>query len=120
MTKLSYDPRSPVVKSKSSGHDPDDLLDIRVIYQQGFRDIEYTSLHPILRPSKGKYGLTDYEKVFATDGKGCNDIFDLRRIYRQQGVFVLVRPDQYVAQVMPFSESDALLHFLGSVWNGTS
>ena len=68
-----------------------------MIYQQGFRDIEYTSLHPILRPSKGKYGLTDYEKVFAGNMKGGKDIFDLRRINRQKGVFVLVRPDQYVA-----------------------
>ena len=120
LTKLSDDPRSPIVKSKSSGRDPDDLLDLRMIYQQGFRDIEYTSLHPILRPSKGKYGLTDYEKVFAADMKGGKDIFDLRGINRQKGVFVLVRPDQYVAQVMPCAENSALFQFLEAVWNGTS
>ena len=118
LTKLSRDSRSPIVKSRSSGLDLDNLLDLRVIFQQGFRDIEYTSLHPILRPSKGKFGLTDYEKVFATNGKGGRDIFDLRGINRHKGVFVLVRPDQYVAQVMPFTESESLLKFLESVWNG--
>ena len=120
LTKLSHDPLSPIVKSRSSGRDVDDLLDLRVIFQKGFRDIEFISLHPILRPSKGKYGLTDYEKVFATDGKGGKDIFDLRGVNRHKGVFVLVRPDQYVAQVTPFAECDALLQFLGSLWNGTS
>jgi len=118
LTKLHSDPRSPIVKSKSRGEDPDHLLDLRAIYQQGFRDVEFSDLHPVLRPCKGKYGLTDYEKVFATDGKGTKDIFDLRKIDRKQGVLVLVRPDQYVAQVSPLSESDALFQFLESVWNG--
>ncbi len=118
LTKLHSDPRSPIVKSKSRGQDPDHLLDVRAIYQQGFRDVEFTDLHPVLRPCKGKYGLIDYEKAFATDGKGTKDIFDLRKIDRKQGVLVLVRPDQYVSQVLPFSESDALFQFLESVWNG--
>jgi len=118
LTKLHSDPRSPIVKSKSRGQDPDHLLDLRAIYQQGFRDVEFTDLHPVLRPRKGKYGLIDYEKAFATDGKGTKDIFDLRKIDRLQGALVLVRPDQYVSQVLPFSESDALFQFLESVWNG--
>ena len=32
---------------------------------------------------------------------GAHDVFDLRGIDRHQGALVIVRPDQYVAQVLP-------------------
>jgi phenol 2-monooxygenase len=45
--------------------------------------------------------LRDYEKVFAADLKSGLDIFALRGIDRAQGCMVVVRPDQYVAHVLP-------------------
>jgi phenol 2-monooxygenase len=39
--------------------------------------------------------------MFAPDLKGGHDIFDERGIDRERGAVVVVRPDQYVAQVLP-------------------
>jgi len=54
----------------------------------------------LLLPRKGRYGLQDYEKIFCADLKSGQDIFDMRGIDRQAGCMVVVRPDQYIAQVM--------------------
>ncbi len=56
---------------------------------------------PVLLPRKGRHGLCDYEKMFCPDLKAGVDIFDLRGIDRGDGCIVLVRPDQYVAHVLP-------------------
>jgi len=52
-------------------------------------------------PRKGVYGLIDYEKAFCPDTTHGQDIFDLRGIDRAHGALLIVRPDQYVAQVLP-------------------
>ena len=52
-------------------------------------------------PTKGRYGLRDYEKIFCPDLKSSNDIFDMRGIDRDRGCVVVVRPDQYVATCAP-------------------
>ena len=114
---LQHDAKSPIKHCIDTAQDPDSLLDVRAIYQQGFRDIEWGSLHPVLRPAKGKYGLTDYEKVFCTDGFRKPDIFDLRGINRNKGVLILVRPDQYISQILPLSQTDVLFAHLNSVWS---
>ena len=54
-----------------------------------------------LLPLKGRYGLRDYEKMFCPDLKSGHDIFDMRGIDRDKGCMVVVRPDQYVAHVLP-------------------
>ena len=117
LDRLQNDPVSPIKHCIDAGQDPDSLLDLRAIYQQGFRDIEWGSLHPVLRPAKGIYGLTDYEKVFCTDGTGNPDIYDLRGIDRAQGALILVRPDQYISQILPLSQTDVLFSHLNSVWS---
>ena len=114
---LQHDAKSPIKHCIDTAQDPDSLLDVRAIYQQGFRDIEWGSLHPVLRPAKGKYGLTDYEKVFCADGFRKPDIFDLRGINRNKGVLILVRPDQYISQILPLSQTDVLFAHLNSVWS---
>ena len=114
---LQHDAKSPIKHRIDTAQDPDSLLDVRAIYQQGFRDIEWGSLHPVLRPAKGKYGLTDYEKVFCTDGFRKPGIFDLRGINRNKGVLILVRPDQYISQILPLSQTDVLFAHLNSVWS---
>jgi phenol 2-monooxygenase len=55
----------------------------------------------LLLPKKGRYGLNDYEKIFCADSKDGHDIFAMRGIDRETGCIVVVRPDQYVAQVLP-------------------
>lgn len=57
-----------------------------------------------LFPAKGRFGLRDYEKVFCPDPEAA-DIFDLCGIDRQQGCLLLVRPDRYVANVVPLGSA---------------
>ena len=72
------------------------------MFQQSHRELRLEDLPALLLPAKGPYGLIDYEKAFAPDWTtGAKDIFDLRGIDRHQGALVIVRPDQYVAHVLP-------------------
>ena len=65
----------------------------------------------LLLPRKGRYGLRDYEKMFCADIKGGNDIFETRGIDRKTGCMVVVRPDQYVAQVLPLDGYNQLASY---------
>ena len=85
--------------------------------QQGFRETEITALPDILRSRKGRFGLTDYEKAFCPDLKNGRDIYDMRGIDRTAGCIVVVRPDQYVAHVLPLDAYHELAAFsMGSCW----
>jgi phenol 2-monooxygenase len=64
-----------------------------------------------LLPCKGRYGLRDYEKIFCPDLKGGQDIFRMRQIDRAAGCMVVVRPDQYVANVLPLDAHAGLASF---------
>ncbi|MDP7149781.1 MAG: hypothetical protein QGI70_02265, partial [Paracoccaceae bacterium] len=55
-------------------------------------------------------------KVFCTDHKGAGDIYDMRGIDRDQGCMVLVRPDQYVAHVLPLSAGAELGAFFDAIY----
>ncbi|WP_028660362.1 FAD-dependent monooxygenase [Nocardioides insulae] len=92
---------SPVVRHSPKGADLDAVIDVRGIWQRPHADIDFGGLPHLLRPATGRLGLTDYEKAFAPDLKSGPDIFDLRGVSRAEGALVLVRPDQYVAQVLP-------------------
>ena len=67
----------------------------------------------LLRPHVGRYGLCDYEKVFCVDHKRGVNIYEERGIDTAQGCIVVVRPDQYVAQVLPITARDELTAFFG-------
>ena len=87
------------------------MIDLRAVFQQGFRDLDYTAMPAALRPHKGVLGLCDYEKVFCADVKSGDDIFAMRGIDRKQGAVVIVRPDQYVAHILPLAAHDTLAAF---------
>ena len=69
----------------------------------------------LLKPKKGRLGLQDYEKVFCVDHKGRGDIFEMRGIDRHRGCIVVVRPDQYIANVLPLGVFEALSDFFEGV-----
>ena len=71
------------------------------------------AMPPLLLPSKGRYGLHDYEKMFCPDRRRGQNIFDLRLIDRENGCIVIARPDQYVAHILPLDAHDALASFFG-------
>jgi phenol 2-monooxygenase (NADPH) len=107
-------PKSPVHRFTQKGADIDNVIDVRAIFQQGHRDLKVEELPAILLPRKGAFGLIDYEKAFASDHRLGQDVFDLRGIDRKKGAIVVVRPDQFVANVLPLDAHDDLAKFFGS------
>ncbi|SSC72209.1 unnamed protein product [Ciceribacter sp. T2.26MG-112.2] len=105
---LETSDRSPIRRFTPAGADIDSVIDLRAIFQQDHRALKLDSLPALLKPAKGRYGLTDYEKMFCPDLKFGPDIFDLRGIDRERGCLVVVRPDQYVAHVLPLDAYEAL------------
>ena len=108
---LAEDPRSPVRSFTRPDEAIDAVIDLRAIFQQGTRDLALETLPAFLKPQKGSLGLVDYEKMFCPDLKIGPDIFDARGIDRRQGCLVIVRPDQYVAQILPLDAHDDLATF---------
>lgn len=113
---LEHKPHSPLVRYRRAGEDIDALIDLRAILQQGFREVSWQHLPTLLRPAKGRFGLIDYEKVFCAQPEPERDIFSLRGIDREQGCLVVVRPDQYVAHVLPLHDLDGLAAFFDGVF----
>lgn len=105
---LQSDPRSPL-RFQTKGSDLDHLIDLRAIFQIPYRKLCLEEMPKMLLPNKGKYGLIDYEKIFCADvSPRGRDIFEQRKIDRQRGALVLVRPDQFIADVMPIDETARL------------
>jgi phenol 2-monooxygenase len=108
---LLNDPGSPVRRYTPQEADIDAIIDVRAVFQQGHRDLAVDKMPPLLLPAKGRYSLVDYEKMFCPDRKSGQDIFDMRGIDRQTGALVIVRPDQYVASIMPLQARESLTQF---------
>jgi phenol 2-monooxygenase len=106
--------RSPLKRFTPPGANPDAVIDVRAIFQQGHHDLDISSMPPVLLPRKGRFGLIDYEKVFCPDPV-AGDIFDLRAVNRETGCAVLVRPDQYVSQILPLEGHEQLAEFLAGI-----
>ncbi|KGJ05384.1 phenol 2-monooxygenase [Paracoccus halophilus] len=108
---LATSPASPMRRYTPEGADPDAVIDLRAVFQQGARDLALERMPACLLPCKGRFGLVDYEKMFCADRREGQDIFDLRGIDRKRGCMVIVRPDQYVAHVLPLEDHAALAAF---------
>jgi phenol 2-monooxygenase len=104
---LANSAESPLAATPS-GADPDAWFDVKVIYQQDHTAVEIGAVPAVFKPPVGPFKLTDYEKVYAPDAK--TDIFDVRGLHRD-GVVVVVRPDQYVANVLPLTATAELAAF---------
>ena len=110
---LMDSPQSPVRRFTPAGADIDNVIDVRAVFQQGHRSLKVEDLPALLLPRKGCFGLIDYEKAYCADLALGRDIFDLRGIDRVQGALVLVRPDQYVSNVLPLHAHAELAAFFG-------
>ena len=102
---------SPLRKYTKAGQPLDAVFDVRAIAQQSHQDLSMDAVPSLLLPAKGQFGLLDYEKVFSPDLKNGPNIFDLRGVDKTQGALVVVRPDQYVAHVLPLNDHAALAQF---------
>jgi phenol 2-monooxygenase/3-hydroxybenzoate 4-monooxygenase len=108
---LEESPASPIKRYTRAGQDIDAVFDVRAIFQQAHHELDIENMPALLVPRKGRMGLRDYEKVFSPDLKNGPDIFDLRGVNRDQGALVVVRPDQYIAHVLPLDAHEALSRF---------
>lgn len=97
--------------------DVDAVFDVKAVYQQPFEELEVTSAPALFQPKTGPLGLTDWEKVYAAGPSKWTqtDIFEARDLSRD-GVVVVVRPDQYVAAILPLDDVDGLAEFLGGAF----
>ena len=99
---------SPLLAHTPDDGDIDAVLDIKVVYQQHHDAIDIGAVPELFLPRTGPFELIDYEKVFAAHPE--DDIFELRGIDRG-GCVVVVRPDQYVAAVLPLDATEDLAAF---------
>ncbi|MFX1676685.1 FAD-binding monooxygenase [Paraburkholderia sp. A2WS-5] len=110
---LACAPDSVLRRATPEHADIDAIFDVRAVLQQPHREVRFEDLPALLRPRKGRYGLVDYEKAFTCDAAA--DIFEARGIDRERGAIVVVRPDQYVAHVLPLNAYAELNAFFGPI-----
>jgi len=108
---IANSPDSPLAATPSAA-DPDAWFDLKVIYQQPHTAVDIGKVPAVFKPQVGPFKLTDYEKVYATDPAA--DIFEQRGLDRG-GVVVVVRPDQYVANVLPLTATAELGEFFAAL-----
>jgi phenol 2-monooxygenase len=108
---MTASPDSPLAATpEGAAHDA--WFDVKVIYPEDHTKVDITTVPDVFKPQTGPFGLSDWEKVYAADP--ANDIFELRGIDRG-GVIVVVRPDHYVANVLPLSATDELGAFFAGL-----
>ena len=108
---LSASATSPIVQMAKPNMDIDSVIDTRVVFQETEDTCLFEQMPQVFFPNKGVYGLRDYEKIFCSDNAQNRDIFDLRKIHRGHGCMVIVRPDQYIANVLPLDATSDISDF---------
>ena len=108
---LSESPQSPLKRFTLPGADVDSVIDVRAVFQQSHHTLAITAMPALLMPRKGCYGLRDYEKAFCALTQDSQNIYALRGINPEHGCLVVVRPDQYIANVLPLDDTAALTAF---------
>lgn len=109
---------SPIVQYTPKSDDIDSLISVYGIFQQRHHDIEFEAMPSLLKPLVGRYKLKDYEKIYCPDFKNGDDIFEMRGINRNTGCVVVVRPDQYIAHLLPLDAYEELEKFFANVFIG--
>ncbi|MCQ1955807.1 FAD-binding monooxygenase [Arthrobacter sp. zg-Y826] len=104
---LDTAPDSPLAATPE-GADRDAWFDVKVIYQQDHTGIDLGAVPAVFKPQVGPFQLDDLAKVYGADPTA--DIFEQRGISRN-GAVVVVRPDQYVANVLPLTATAELAEF---------
>ncbi len=117
---LESDPASPLVQHTPAGSDIDAVIDVRGIVQRPHREVNPAELPSLLRPRTGRHGLIDQEKAFSAVSRESNydlvlDIFEQRGIDRDRGAAVIVRPDQYVADVLPLDDCAGMAAYFAGI-----
>ncbi|MRH28614.1 3-hydroxybenzoate 4-monooxygenase [Microbacterium sp. SYP-A9085] len=99
---------SPIRSFTPEDADMDSVIEVHGIFRGSCHDVDIATLPEILLPHTGPLGLQDWERAWALDP--AVDIFAERGI-ADAGAIVIVRPDQYVATVLPLTARDELREF---------
>ncbi|UDY23441.1 FAD-dependent monooxygenase [Nocardioides sp. Kera G14] len=99
---------SPLGSFNPADAELDALFDVKVVFQGRHDEVDLRAVPTLFLPRVGPFDLIDYEKVHATDP--ARDIFSERGVART-GALVVVRPDMYVAHVLPLAARDELTAF---------
>jgi phenol 2-monooxygenase len=102
------DAASPVHRFGPEEGPIDRLFDVKVVFRGPYEDVDLPSVPPLFCPRTGPFQLVDHEKIYAVDPS--HDVFAERGI-GGSGALVVVRPDQYVAHVLPLTARDELTGF---------
>ncbi|WP_084155181.1 FAD-dependent monooxygenase [Agrococcus lahaulensis] len=103
---------SPYVRTRREGDDAGSVFDVKVVWQQDHDAIEPHDVDDVFRPRFGPFQLRDEELVYAADPE--DDIFERRGVSRD-GCVVVVRPDMFVAAVLPLERPELLAEFFDGV-----
>ncbi|MGO3740266.1 MAG: FAD-binding monooxygenase [Marinomonas foliarum] len=112
---LQNNPSSPIQRFTPKDADIDAIINVQAVFQVPHREIEVADIHSLLQPSKGRLGLKDYEKVYSAICEE-NSFYDKRGIDKRDGCIIIVRPDQYVAEILPLSDHSGLTNFFKRVF----
>jgi len=107
---LTDDPESPLHRFRREGDDLDAVIDVHGVLRGTHHGVDVTGFPEALIPRSGPLGLQDWEKLWAVDPRA--DVFADRGV-AASGAIVVVRPDQYVAHVLPLSAREELTAFFG-------
>ena len=111
---LAESNKSPLKRYTPQDADIDSVIDVHAVLQQDHTFLSMHAMPDILWPQKGRYGLRDYEKIYCAEQiERQDDIYEARGIERKEGCVVVVRPDQYVAHVLPADAHAELAAFFG-------
>ena len=111
-TWLTDSPGSPARRFTPEGRDLDHCLDVHAVFRGDHHAVDVGAVPEILFPHSGPLGLQDWEKIWAVDP--ARDIFEARGI-SPEGAIVIVRPDQYVANVLPLHARSELTDFFAGI-----
>lgn len=102
------DPESPLRVHTPAGDDAESLFDLKVVYKQDYTEVELGDVPAAFKPAGGPFALVNLNNVFA-QGHG-SDFYGERGI-SDMGAVVVVRPDHYVANILPLTATDELAAF---------
>ena len=105
---------SPIISATPNADDIDSVIELLVVLQCGYEDIEFTDLPNLWWPHKGKLKLRDYDKVFCPD-PNRDHLFDHYGVDRDAGGVLIVRPDQHVAGCFSLDDTHGIRQFFASV-----
>lgn len=106
------DPSSPLRRHTPVEDDETSLFEVNVIYPQDYTEVELADAPHAFKPVVGPFGLVDLNHVFAqgTAARVTADFYERRGI-ADSGVVIVVRPDQYVANILPLDAKEELAEF---------